>query len=110
VNIPPNLLANLPDARLEEITEVLAKNGTTRIERVTSQGQASPPGFWYDQDEAEWVAVLTGRARLLLQNPDEEVELSSGDWLQLAPHRRHRIEWTTPDAPTVWLAVFYAAA
>ena len=22
-------------------------------------------------------------------------------------HRKHRVEWTTPDEPTVWLTVFY---
>ena len=22
---------------------------------------------------------------------------------------KHRVEWTTPDEPTVWLAVFYTA-
>ncbi len=32
----------------------------------------------------------------------------SGCWsLHGGPHRRHRVEWTTPDEPTVWLAVHY---
>jgi hypothetical protein len=22
-------------------------------------------------------------------------------------HQKHRVEWTTPDEPTAWLAVFY---
>jgi len=25
----------------------------------------------------------------------------------IAAHRKHRVEWTTPDEPTVWLAVFF---
>ena len=24
-------------------------------------------------------------------------------------HRRHRVEWTDPEAPTVWLALHYPA-
>jgi cupin 2 domain-containing protein len=35
--------------------------------------------------------------------------LNPGDWLWIAPHRRHRVDWTEPDAATVWLAVFIRA-
>ena len=74
-----------------------------------SWGQASPPGFWYDQPDAEWVAVLAGRARLALRAPDEVVELGPGDWIDIGAHRPHRVEWTAPDVATVWLAVFRPA-
>jgi cupin 2 domain-containing protein len=30
--------------------------------------------------------------------------------VNVLPHRRHRVAWTTPDEPTVWLAIFYSAA
>jgi len=33
--------------------------------------------------------------------------LCPGDWLDIAPHRRHRVDWTDPAVPTIWLAVFY---
>ena len=63
--IPPaNLLRDLPDARGGEVTEILLAAPGMRIERIVSLGQASPPGFWYDQDEAEWVLLLAGAARL----------------------------------------------
>ena len=63
--IPPaNLLRDLPDARGGEVTETLLAAPGMRIERIVSLGQASPPGFWYDQDEAEWVLLLAGAARL----------------------------------------------
>jgi hypothetical protein len=39
-----------------------------RIERTVAWGQASPPGLWYDQPEAEWVLVLAGAARLRFQD------------------------------------------
>ena len=32
-----------------------------------------------------------------------------GDWIKIPTHQKHRIEWTSPDEPTVWLAVFYEA-
>ncbi len=103
------LLENLPDASNGEITEVLLETATLRIERIVSHGHVSPPDFWYDQSEGEWVAVLQGAGRLILLDPAETVELKPGDYLWLAPHRRHRVEWTTPDQPTVWLAVFTTA-
>jgi cupin 2 domain-containing protein len=100
-----NLFTDLV-AGAEEFSEVLTRRPKARIERIVSWGQASPPGFWYDQEEGEWVAVLLGRARLRLLEPEELVDLGPGDWLWLAPHRRHRVEWTEPETATVWLAVF----
>ncbi|VTZ22295.1 hypothetical protein MPC1_1180004 [Methylocella tundrae] len=42
------------DTRAEQFTPLVeAKN--LKIERIVSAGQASPPGFWYDQDLAERV-------------------------------------------------------
>ena len=101
-----NLLHNLPDARTGEIVERLAGGNAARIERIVSHGQASPDGFWYDQDEAEFVLVLAGAARLVFAD-GEALPLGPGDWVEIAPHRRHRVAWTDPDLPTVWLAVFY---
>ncbi|MFZ2003646.1 MAG: cupin domain-containing protein [Stellaceae bacterium] len=105
-----NLLRDLPDAGAAEIVERLAGNdkipGAARIERIVSHGQASPSGFWYDQDEAEFVVVLAGAARLEFAD-GEALALRPGDFADIAPHRRHRVAWTDPDRPTVWLAVFY---
>jgi len=102
-----NLFANLPARLSDELTEVLAESRLVRIERIVSTGQHSPDGFWYDQEEEEWVAVLAGEA--ILQFDDgESLAMKPGDHLLIPAHRRHRVEWTTPDAPTVWLAVFYS--
>lgn len=100
-----NLFEALSRACAERFDALFAR-GPVRVERIVSWGQASPPGFWYDQAEGEWVAVLTGAARLRLLDPAEEIDLAAGDWLWIAPRRRHRVEWTAPDAATVWLAVF----
>jgi cupin 2 domain-containing protein len=105
-----NLLLPLPDAQAAEVVEALHERPGLRIERIVSRGQASPPGFWYDQPEGEWVVLLTGAARLRFADESEPRALFPGDWLDIAPHRRHRVEWTDPDHSTVWLAVFYAGA
>jgi len=78
-----------------------------RLERIVSLGQASPPGFWYDQPEGEWVLLLAGAARLRFADETEVRLVGPGDWLDIAPHRRHRVDWTDPESPTLWLAVSY---
>ena len=102
-----NLLRDLPDASAGEITDLVLAVPGLRIERIVSHGQASPPGFWYDQEEAEWVVVLQGRARLRFADEDAARSLMAGDCVAIDAHRRHRVEWTDPDTPTVWLVVFY---
>ncbi len=90
-----------------ETFDDLLRSDKVRIERIVSTGQASPPGFWYDQPLGEWVVVLSGAARLRLAEPDQLVELKAGDYLNIPAHVRHRVEWTDPAQPTVWLAVHY---
>ena len=102
-----NLFAALPDARAGEAVEILLRRPFLRIERIVSHGQASPPGFWYDQAHGEWVVLLAGVAALRFADEPEARRLLPGDVVDIAPHRRHRVEWTDPDMPTVWLAVFY---
>jgi cupin 2 domain-containing protein len=102
-----NLLSNLPRTLPEELTTVLQEAHGVRIERIVSTGHKSPEGFWYDQPENEWVMVLQGAARLAFE--DRVVEMLPGDSINLPAHQKHRVEWTTPDEPTVWLAVFYGA-
>ncbi len=96
-----NLFANLPKSVPSELTEVLANNQHVRIERIVSHGQISPEGFWYDQDEHEWVIVLAGEAKLHFENDDKPLHLKSGDHVLIPAHQKHRVEWTKPDEPTV---------
>ena len=51
--------------------------------------------------------LLKGAARLRFADEEEERVLGPGDCLLIAAHRRHRVEWTAPATPTVWLAVFH---
>ncbi len=100
-----NLLADVPANLPEELFVKLLDAGNVRIEKIVSHGHASPEGFWYDQEQHEWVVVLRGAARLSIE--DEIKELKPGDFILISAHQKHRVEWTTPDEPTVWLAVFY---
>ena len=90
-----------------EIIQVLLSTGNFRLERIVSAGQATPPGEWCDQDTHEWVALLSGGARLRFEDEAEPRVLRPGDYLLIPAHRRHRVEWTDPEAPTVWLALHY---
>ena len=102
-----NLFAELPSgAGEEQLVELLAHPGL-RIERIVSTGQASPAGFWYDQPQGEWVLVLQGEALLAFEDEAGARRLGPGDFVDIAPRRRHRLEWTDPAKATVWLAVHY---
>jgi cupin 2 domain-containing protein len=104
-----NLLTSLSAARDAEVSEILLAGKGVRVERIVSLGQASPEGFWYEQEEAELVIVLTGRARLTIAGESEDRDLSPGDAMLLPVRCRHRVAWTDPDHPTVWLALFIDA-
>jgi cupin 2 domain-containing protein len=103
-----NLFASVPARLKQEEIAVLAEFPGARVERIVSTGQASPPGFWYDQDRAEWVALLTGSAGLLIEGEAAPRVLAPGDWVGIPPRVRHRVEWTDADEPTVWLALHIA--
>ena len=105
--IPTKLLTDLPRHLPTELFTTLLEAATVRIERIASYGHASPEGFWYDQDQHEWVVVLKGAARLRLEG-EGAVELNPGDCINIPAHKKHRVEWTTPDEPTIWLAVHYS--
>jgi cupin 2 domain-containing protein len=103
--MPTNLFADLPSSLPEELFTTLLQAAGVRIERIVSHGHSSPTGFWYDQPEGEWVVVLKGAARLDFE--DGTREMGSGDFINIPAHKKHRVAWTTPDEPTIWLAVHY---
>ncbi len=103
-----NLFAGLPAApeAAERIEAILDRPGL-RIERIVSTGQASPPDFWYDQPDDEWVLLLCGAAGLRFADAAEVRSMQPGDWLHIPAHTRHRVEWTDAAQPAVWLAVHF---
>ena len=102
-----NIFASLPRERDVEHIEALIEDGTARVERIVSFGQASPDGFWYDQEQSEWVIVLRGGAKLEVEGLPDLIALGPGDYLNLSAHTRHRVAWTTPEEATIWLAIYY---
>lgn len=100
-----NLFSEIPEQLPEELTEVLAESSSVRIERIVSDGQASPDGFWYDQDQDEWVLLLSGSATLEFE--DHVLVMKAGDQVLIPAHQRHRVGSTSPTEKTIWLAVFY---
>jgi cupin 2 domain-containing protein len=100
-----NLFSELPANLPEELVEKLVDAPDVRIERIVSTGHSSPPGFWYNQAESEWVVVLRGEAVLAFE--DEERMLKPGDYVLIPAHRKHRVHSTSSKEPTVWLAVFF---
>lgn len=107
--MPASTLFDASTARQDAEREDLLLTGTgLRLVRILSWGQASPPGFWYEQDEDEWVLLASGRARLSLKDPEEHLELGPGDHLLIPARRRHRVDWTDPEQTCVWLALYLA--
>ncbi len=103
-----NLFEKIPAQVPNEIFEVLLQRPSLKIERIISKGHASPEGYWYDQEENEWVMVLKGKAGLRL---DDElgaiVILGPGDCINIPAHKKHRVDWTSQTEETIWLALFY---
>jgi cupin 2 domain-containing protein len=109
MNILGNILEVIGHSQEGEITENLLDGQDFRLERIVSMGQRTPDGEWYDQSADEWVALLTGKAQLRFEGSNDVINLDAGDYLNIPAHRRHRIEWTAPSEPTIWIAIHYSA-
>ncbi|QHI70889.1 cupin domain-containing protein [Tichowtungia aerotolerans] len=106
MRVAMNLLEKIPESASQELlTELLNADGV-RIERIVSFGQCSPDGFWYDQDDHEWVLLVEGSATLGFEN-GPGLNLKPGDFVNIPAGQRHRVEKTDLSGRTVWLAVFY---
>jgi cupin 2 domain-containing protein len=106
VKLPPNLFDRIAARNDEELFTTLLATSSFRIERIESHGHASPPGFWYEQATAEWVLVVSGSARLEFEG-DPPIDMPAGAYVNIPPLRRHRVVWTDPQQPTIWLAIHY---
>ncbi len=98
----PNLFAGLAAGGAEQFPELLARPGPEDRKNLVSTGQASPSGFWYDQP-AYRMGAAAGRktpASLLFEDESAPRQLQPGDYLEIAPHRRHRVESTHPELAT----------
>jgi cupin 2 domain-containing protein len=100
-----NILSDLPSALNGEVFDTIINSTSVRIERIVSNGQATPEGHWYDQTHDEWVLVLTGGAELLLDDGQAAHRLTAGDHILIPAGCRHRVVWTDTAEKTVWLAI-----
>ena len=101
-----NIFDAIPGNIDTEIIEKIVDYENVKIERIISKGHTSPDTGWYDQAENEWVLVLKGEA--VLQFTDgSTLPMKAGDHINIAAHKKHRVQWTAPDTETIWLAVFY---
>ena len=57
-----NFFSDIPQNLPEELFETIVQSDNVTIERIVSDGHTSPQGFWYDQDQNEFVIVLKGNA------------------------------------------------
>ena len=75
----------------ETLLEVPSGLANLRLERIVSHGQATPAGDWLEQEQAEWVLLLQGRAGLRFQDEGEgDVHsLIPGDCVLISPRRRY---------------------
>ena len=101
-----NIYENIPESK-NEIFECILQTDKFKLERIISSGQATPIGEWYNQENDEWVILLSGSAGLKFEDIEEIIELSPGDYMNIPAHKKHRVEWTDKDTETVWLALHY---
>lgn len=101
-----NIYELIPEFLKEELFEKIIENENFVLERIISEGHASPPGFWYDQDKNEFVLLIRGSAQLLYDDGTKH-DLNSGDYLIIPAHQKHRVEKTSHTEKTIWLALHY---
>ncbi len=102
---------DIKDEKLsEELTTLLHSDKNIRIERIISDGQCSEKGFWYDQEENEWLVLIQGSAKLKFDDSrfDNEVILNAGDTLFIPAHCRHRVKYTSTVPKCIWVCIFYS--
>ncbi len=105
-NLYENLPGRLPDELFTTLLDAPDSPGL-RVERIVSEGHATAPGVWLQQERAEWVLLLRGAAGLGFEGDSSIVELKAGDFINIPARRRHRVLWTSPDEQTLWLAIHY---
>ena len=102
-----NFFQNLSSVPAEEVFEPIIADDSIKIERIISNGQATPQGQWLAQDKDEWVILLKGSAGIMFKDDDAVHVLTAGDYLHIKAHVQHRVQWTAAQEATVWLAVHY---
>ena len=93
-----------------EFFETMVAAAGVRLERIVSHGQSTATGTWLQQADNEWVLLLSGCAKLALEQEQGSLVLEPGDHIFIPAGCRHRVEWTDPAQKTVWLTLHYPVA
>ena len=102
-----NIFSDIPQNLPDELFSIILKQNNMHIERIVSKGHTTPVGEWYDQNQNEWILLIQGQARLRLFD-DQVIDLNKGDYYFIPAHLKHRVEWTTPEYETIWLAIHFS--
>ena len=105
-----NLFEHIPADLPEELIQTLAESDAVRIERIVSDGHATPSGEWYDQGWDEWVLLVSGGATLLFDGDTDPLVLKPGDHIMIPAGCRQRVVRTDTGRRTVWLAVHFCGS
>ncbi len=108
--VSTNLLSQPCPPQGAESCSVLVRGEGWRLERIHSCAATTPGDQWYDQTEHEWITLVQGSALLQFADEPGARALQQGDWMLIAPHRRHRVVATDPAPGSVWLALFWSAS
>lgn len=100
-----NIYNGFDDSVKKEAEEILFTADNARLVRIKSVGHTSPEGFWYEQEEDEWVMVAGGVGEIEWSG-GEKVRLEAGDCLFIPAFKKHRVSYTSDDPPCIWLAVY----
>lgn len=101
-----NIFGNIPSKIKEELFEKIIDKENFLLERIISEGHATPENFWYDQEKNEFVMLLSGNAELTYDD-GKKFNLLPGDYLIIPAHQKHRVEKTSDKEKTIWLALHY---
>lgn len=83
-----------------ELFSTLFQNDSLKIESIRSW--LKDPGEYYNQEQDEWVLLLSGEAKLEIDN--QTFDLKNGDYCFIPKHTPHRVLSTSKNA--LWLGVF----
>jgi mannose-6-phosphate isomerase-like protein (cupin superfamily) len=101
-----NIYKEIPQFFDNEIFEEIVRTKSVKIERIISDGHKSPIDSWYNQKEDEYVILLQGQAELLFEE-NQKIVMVPGDYLVIPANKKHRVEFTSKNEKTIWLAIHY---
>lgn len=102
-----SLFDAIPALHANELFDTLVESNGFRVERIVSDGHVTPPGTWYDQQQDEWVLLISGGATLLFDGTVAPLVMKPGDHVLIPAGCRHRVEHTAAGVKTVWLALHF---